>query len=278
VDEYRVFVSGVDEENEEFETHREKVPVEINSHLTQVTRVARLREVRAVTGFTRINPPFDQEESEIAPLSVTNLDWLPAIEVRGEGIFIRLDQNRLLNWESSTVVTNRVAKADNNWSIEWEKRNPGKPRPFPASPRLLLLHSLAHALIRQLTLECGYSSASLRERLYVSEGEAGMAGILIYTATPDSDGTLGGLQRRAMPDLLGPTVIGALRSARWCSSDPLCITGELAALDSHSIASCHSCMLAPETSCELHNRFLDRGLLIGNDGYPGLGFFEDIIL
>ncbi|MFC6519803.1 Zn-binding domain-containing protein [Undibacterium arcticum] len=139
------------------------------------------------------------------------------------------------------------------------------------------MHTFAHALIRQLTLECGYSSASLRERLYVSEGEQGMAGLLIYTATPDSDGTLGGLQRQAMPDLLGPAVEGAIRSAQWCSSDPLCINGEMTAPESHSLASCHSCTMVPETSCEMHNRFLDRALLVGKDDNPTLGYFRALL-
>jgi hypothetical protein len=103
-----------------------------------------------------------------------------------------------------------------------------------------------------------------------------MAGVLIYTATSDSDGTLGGLQRQAGEDLLGPTVIGAIRSAQWCSSDPLCISGETGAPDSHSVAACHSCMLVPETSCEHYNRFLDRALLTGMDAGAGIGFFETL--
>ena len=140
-----------------------------------------------------------------------------------------------------------------------------------------MLHAFSHALVRQLTLECGYSTASLRERLYVSEGENGMAGILIYTATSDSDGTLGGLQRRATEDLMSPTIIGALRSIQWCSSDPLCISGETGSQDSHSVAACHSCMLLPETSCEHHNRFLDRALLTGLNADDDVGFFEDLV-
>ena len=104
-----------------------------------------------------------------------------------------------------------------------------------------------------------------------------MAGVLIYTSTPDSDGTLGGLQRRAMPDLLDATIKSAIKSLQWCSSDPLCINGEMALLESHSVASCHSCVMVPETSCEFHNRFLDRGLLVGSDENPNLGFFRNLI-
>ncbi len=278
VDEYRVFTGPLDECDEEFEIHREVVPDDLLPYIAKVMRVARLREVRVVKGFTRINPPSDPDGAQIAPISNGTLEWLPAIEVRGEGIFIQLNLERLLAWEAQPDVIARVSTATESWRTDWHKRNGDEePLPFEANPRLLMLHAFAHALIRQLTLECGYSTASLRERLYVSEGSDGMAGVLIYTATSDSDGTLGGLQRSAGPDLLGPTVIGAIRSAQWCSSDPLCITGETGAPDSHSIAACHACLLVPETSCEHHNRFLDRALLVGADPLAGIGFFEPLL-
>jgi hypothetical protein len=104
-----------------------------------------------------------------------------------------------------------------------------------------------------------------------------MAGVLVYTATSDSDGTLGGLQRRAGADLLGPTLTGALKAIQWCSSDPLCISGLTASPESHSVAACHSCMLVPETSCELHNRFLDRALLVGSEDDSQLGYFHRLL-
>lgn len=283
LDEYQVFTGAVDENDEEFEIHREVVPEDLLPYVAKVVRVARLREVRVVRGFTRIAPPFDPEGGEVAPLSNGPLDWLPAVEVRGEGVFIQLNPEVLSVWEAQPNVLERVSAAATSWRKDWERRNPGQPISFEATPRLLLVHALAHALVRQLTIECGYSTASLRERLYVSDGPAGMAGLLIYTATSDSDGTLGGLQRRADPCLLGPTVIGALRSAQWCASDPLCITGETGAPDSHSIAACHSCLLVPETSCELHNRFLDRALLTeaSSDGqHTGekvTGFFAGLL-
>lgn len=277
IDEYKIFTGLADENHDEFEIHREVVPEDLRSCISKVMRVARLREVRVIKGFTRLNPPFDPDGAQVAPISNGTLDWLPAIEVRGEGIFLQLNIEALLAWEEQPAVIERVALAAQSWRTEWQRRNPDQPIPFEATPRLLMLHAFSHALIRQLTLECGYSTASLRERLYVSEGSAGMAGVLIYTATSDSDGTLGGLQRRSGPDLLAPTVIGAMRSAQWCSSDPLCITGETGAPESHSIAACHSCMLVPETSCEHHNRFLDRALLTGLDSDSGTGFFEKLV-
>lgn len=277
IDEYKVFTGPTDESDEEFEIHGEPVPDDLRPFIDKVVRVARLREVRVVKGFTRINPPSDPDGAQIAPISNGTLEWLPAIEVRGEGIFIQLKIEALCRWEAQTEVLARVLPAARSWRKEWKRRNGDDPLPFEATPRLLMIHAFSHALIRQLTLECGYSTASLRERLYVSEGASGMTGVLIYTATSDSDGTLGGLQRRGSPDLLGPTVIGALRSAQWCSSDPLCISGETGAPDSHSIGACHSCMLVPETSCEHHNRFLDRALLTGLGAGAGVGFFESLM-
>ena len=276
-DEYLVFSEGKSENSGEFEMHPEVVPPRILPYVPGVVRVARLREVRALRGFTRIHPPSDSDSAEMAPISESDLDWLPAIEVRGEGIFISLDRIRLLEWENRKEIQDRCKPVDDAWSAEWSLRYPDKPKPYSATPRFLLVHTLAHALIRQLNLECGYSSASLRERLYVSEGINGMAGILVYTATSDSDGTLGGLQRRAMGDLFEGTFVGALRSSLWCSSDPLCINGELAAPDSHSLASCHCCTMVPETSCEFYNRFLDRALLVGTDRSPDIGYFRNLI-
>ena len=277
LDEYKVFSGPADELDEEFEIHREAVPDALLPFISQVMRVARLREVRVVKAFTRINPPSDPDGAQVAPISNASLDWLPAIEVRGEGIFIQLNLDALREWEARPEVRARIQAATESWRADWRRRNGDEPLPFEATPRLLMIHAFSHALIRQLTLECGYSTASLRERLYVSEGAGGMAGVLVYTATSDSDGTLGGLQRRASPDLLFPTVLGALRSAQWCSSDPLCIVGETGAPDSHSIAACHSCMLVPETSCEHHNRFLDRALLTGHDAAAQVGFFEQLL-
>lgn len=276
-DEYLVFSEGESENSGEFEMHQEHVPTRILPHISEVVRVARLREVRALKGFTRIHPPSDSDIAEMSPISESNMDWLPAIEVRGEGIFINLDRPKLLEWETRKEIQDRCRPIDDGWSAEWSSRYPDKPKPYDASPRFLLVHTLAHALIRQLNLECGYSSASLRERLYVSEGNNGMAGFLIYTATSDSDGTLGGLQRRAMADLFEGTFIGALKSSLWCSSDPLCINGELSAPDSHSLASCHCCTMVPETSCEFYNRFLDRALLVGTDRSPNIGYFRNLL-
>jgi hypothetical protein len=145
-------------------------------------------------------------------------------------------------------------------------------------PRYILLHTLAHLLINRLTFECGYSSAALRERLYVSENpSAPMAGILIYTAAGDAEGTLGGLVRMGKPGRLEPLLARALTGAKWCSADPVCMEmGQSGGQgpDSLNLAACHGCGLVPETACEEFNRLLDRGLVIGPFGNPTIGFFN----
>jgi hypothetical protein len=162
-----------------------------------------------------------------------------------------------------------VLQHKNDYESDHDNASPEQ----PLSAKRLMLHSFAHILIKQLTLDCGYSSASLRERLYIDDDTDGMCGVLIYTGTSDSDGTLGGLQSRAERKILENTILTALEAARWCSSDPLCISGDMAQSEALSIAACHSCLLLPETSCEFHNRYLDRALLVGTVEDSEIGFF-----
>ena len=130
--------------------------------------------------------------------------------------------------------------------------------------------------MKHLSLECGYETASIRERIYVQSSGSRMAGILIYTSSSDAEGTLGGLARQAEPELFEPIFFGALEAIDWCSSDPLCINGITSTSETFNLAACHSCMLVPETSCEMFNRFLDRLLLIGSDMSGVKGYFEEV--
>lgn len=169
----------------------------------------------------------------------------------------------------------RVATIRDGYEHAWRERGRPGPPPRAVTPRLLLVHSLAHALIRQLSLTCGYSSASLRERLYVDVSPAWeMAGLLVFTSSPDADGTLGGLAQQGESANIVRVLEDALMAMTWCSSDPLCIEGVHARTEPANGAACHSCMLAAETSCEEFNGFLDRSLLVGTPTHPELGFFE----
>ena len=275
-DEYEQFTSGSLERYREFETRTVDVPGRLRPFLDRIVRVVRLREVRALRSFTRIHPPGPEESTEYADLSVRDLDWLPAIEVRGEGIFLTLNPDALTKWEIGRTVLARAAGVDQAWNRECRERyDADSDRAITA--RFLLLHTFAHALIRQLTLESGYSSASLRERLYVGEGKGGMMGMMIYTATTDADGTLGGLQRQGAPERLQRTVLAAIRAMEWCSSDPLCIEGMVSGDHGLSLAACHACVMTPETACEEFNLFLDRSFLVGLPGEADVGYFTALL-
>jgi hypothetical protein len=143
--------------------------------------------------------------------------------------------------------------------------------------RYVLLHSLSHALIRQFSVECGYAAASLQERIYSASPESGeeMAGILIYTAAPDSEGTLGGLVTLGETANLERHLDQALESLEICAGDPL--WAETApgqdGLSLHGVA-CHNCLFLPETSCERGNRYLDRSTLVATIERDTYAFFR----
>jgi hypothetical protein len=233
--------------------------------------------------FTRVEaPPGTPKKPPIKRqyLSKTRKNWLPAIEVRGEGIFISIDSDNLDNWASRTSVLERAAripKPEDSQVLNPDEEFSAGEISGSLVAKYLLLHSLAHVLMRQLSLQCGYSTASLRERIFVGEGNKSMAALMIYTGTSDADGTLGGLQREGVPKRFTPMFLEAIRANDWCSSDPLCIQGMLSATESNSLASCHSCLLAPETSCEDYNRFLDRAMLVGTPEDHSLGFFRSLL-
>jgi hypothetical protein len=260
----------------EFECRPEQIPQNLQLYFDRIVRVVRLREVRALRGFTRINPPGDEDDPDVAKLSATKLDWLPGVEVRGEGIFLQLAEVRLNQWESRTDVRDRSSRVNTAWHADWQARHGDTP-PYDITARRLLVHTLAHVLMRQLTLECGYSSSALRERLYIGGGDQPMAGLLIYTSTSDTDGTLGGLQRQGTGDRLALSIPAALQAVEWCSSDPLCIEDMLGGPERFLLAACHACVLAPETACEAFNRFLDRAALIGTTGDRTSGYFSPLV-
>lgn len=238
--------------------------------------VKKLREVRALKAFTRLADPDSTTESKEMPLSSSPLRWLPAMEVRGEGVFFRLDEDRLGTWEKATAVAARVERMRTAHQRVLEQRagDPINVVPSPATPRMVLLHTLAHVVINEWSLDAGYPAASLRERLYTADD---MAGVLIYTATSDSAGSLGGLVAQGEPRRLDQAIRSAVHRAAWCSSDPLCIESEASGTGGTNLAACHACVLLPETSCEQNNILLDRALLVGTPEDPRLGFFVSLL-
>ena len=203
-------------------------------------------------------------------------EWLPAYVVHGEGIFIELNEDTLHKWESQSNVISRAKALVKRYETLRQVRGL---RPRVISPRLVLVHTIAHLLINRLTFECGYSSASLRERLYISDHtKYPMAALLIYTAAGDAEGTLGGLVRMGKPENFEPVLLRAIEGSMWCSADPVCMEVAMRGgqgPDSCNLAACHNCALVPETACEEFNRFLDRGMVIGAPEDKELGYFQN---
>jgi hypothetical protein len=267
------------------------VPSELADWFTRVNLVERLRETRVFYGFDRL----DQNNNSLAqmpdiamrqlfrdPPTIPPDRWLPAVEVFGEGIYIELDEHRLTEWQ-----TDRAAWLRDRLDDGFVNRLQGILQTLPPlgvatrewASRYLLVHSLAHILINQLVFECGYSTASLRERLYVSpDSTAPMAAFMIYTAAGDAEGTLGGLVRLGRPERLGPVVRRALGRASWCSADPVCsehLGGQGSKLA--NLAACHACVLLPETSCETINQGLDRAMVVGTPDARERGFMSELL-
>lgn len=280
IEEYHAFTgaTGPVDYRSEFKVKPAPVPPEATGIFDRVIRAVRLREVRALRGFTRIDSVPDIGEmgevsalgAGLAPLAEHKTDWLPGVELSGEGIFITLDTPAIESWEFDSAV-----KAYEKSSIANQERwfAARDIESDPRTARFTLVHSLAHMMIRRLELEAGYAGSSLRERIYVGDD---MAGFLIYTATPDSEGTLGGLVELARPEDLGPMLKRALETAQLCANDPFCSSRSPSDSDAHlNGAACHACLLLPETSCEHGNHFLDRAAVVPTLGNRGVAFVNE---
>jgi len=268
--------------SEEFRLRPVPVAKEYASFIQKVVLVERLREVTALIGFTRIDSGGEMTDeldtpTEMAPLTRLPTTWVPANEVRGEGIFIQFNEERLTQWANQPDVQ-KAEQEFRDAHARWRTTRGIEPpeEGFPGI-RYILLHSFSHALMHQLSLECGYAAASIRERIYAQSGrenQEGMAGILIYTSAPDSEGTLGGLVNLGETDTLGLHIAQALESAHLCANDPLCAE-HVPSGQGHTIhaAACHACLFSPETSCERGNRYLDRATLTQTVEKDGRSFF-----
>jgi len=254
--------------------------------IKNLVAVHRLREVSCLYGFTRFEAAPTSADGDIedvqlavrgAPIS-RDADWLPAIEQFGEGIFVHFDENKIREWLKNDAVIKRAEKLLNGY-VHWTKRFNSNPPKYPGTP-YVLLHSLSHALMSEIALDCGYPASSLKERVYALpdskvDNVIRRCGILIYTATAGAQGTLGGLVG------IAPRFAKILRSAldriAICSNDPVCAdhepddrSGDRA---THG-AACHGCLLIAETSCEIRNLFLDRSLLVSTMANDGGAFFN----
>jgi len=254
------------------------VPTGFEPYIARVLLLERLREVNALLGFTRVESPTEggDDRAPRAPIGRGAPTWVPATQVHGEGIFVRFSEDALAEWEAGTG-SRAQGSILRRGHRGWRARRGLEPDPGFPGVRFALLHTIAHLLIRELALDCGYNAASIRERIYAdTEGGESQAGILIYTAAADSDGTLGGLVELGRPENLGRLLRQALDRARVCASDPLCAEHDPRKDQSLHAASCHACSFVSETSCECGNRYLDRALVVPTLQVTDAAFFGAI--
>lgn len=275
--EYKILIKTSGNDDQDF--HSVNHPVTeynsvIHKYFKSISLVPKLRETRAMVGFSRLEPnekPISEKKKE---LRSGNEDWLPAIEVFGEGIFFEFNELAITQWAQSKDV---ISRAD-MLNMAYHKSIFGKRTPGDLRPEFVMIHTFAHLLINQLSFECGYGSSSLRERIYCEKtsNEFGMYGVLIYTASGDSEGSLGGLVRQGQRGRVEDTIINAVKNALWCTSDPICIQSPGQGPESLNLAACHNCALLPETCCENGNRLLDRAVIVGTLEKADIGFFNDL--
>ena len=266
------------------------VPINLKAFFSKVNLVERLRETRVFYGFDRldraVNPLKEMPELALKQLFLQppeqHLTWLPAVKNYGEGIYLELSEPAIREW-----IQNNSVWLEARYDMPFIQRMARESMLLPPSAnvdckwaaRYQLVHSLSHILINQLVFECGYSSAALKERLFVSsDALAPMAGILIYTASGDADGSLGGLVRMGRPELFEAMITKAISRASWCSADPVCsenLGGDGSRLI--NMAACHACTLLPETACETINNGLDRAAVVGTPTEQDKGFLSELI-
>lgn len=250
--------------------------------IEKVVLVHRLREVTAQIGFTRFEPvtadlygeldlgvQMQKLSREGCELCREKLAY-PAIELRGEGVFLAFDADVIETWLGRDGVRMRESQLECGFR-NWVGRTGVASRKFPGAA-YIALHTLSHLLMSEIAMDCGYPLASLKERIYATPGKYG---ILVYTATPGFGGTLGGLVEAGRR--IGDYLVGALERAALCSSDPVCAEHDPSVESMGSPlsgAACHGCVLVPESSCENRNDFLDRALLVDTLATKGPGLFS----
>ena len=244
----------------------------------RVVLADRLRIVKALLGYSRLTPAESTSDTGFVWMESRQqrpMAFYPGFQIFGEGIFLKFDDSRLEHWAMSEAVQLRLAILQDNLKAS-PYNSPEKQKRLSA--KYVLLHTLSHLLIRELSFVCGYNAASLAERIYAAVKETDgfdMAGILIYTASGDAEGTLGGLVREGRPDTLPEIFARALDKVRYCANDPVCSMSHGQGSHSLNLAACYACALLPETSCECFNTYLDRGLVVGTLENKEMGFWSE---
>ncbi|MBO0329744.1 DUF1998 domain-containing protein [[Muricauda] lutisoli] len=279
--EYDYLNSGRDSENSDFKAvvsqfSDTKMGEFLSQFFEHIVLIEKLRETRVFAGFSRINAEDGRSIfDKMTDLSRNDVNWLPAHVVYGEGIFIKFRDDKIDEWLKrapngiNELITRYHRERLRRWD-GYEERD--------LSPAFVMIHTFAHLLINRLCFNCGYGSSSLRERIYFSSNDqTRMNGVLIYTSSGDSEGSMGGLVRQGRESNFYDLLKEIIEDARWCSADPVCMDVGISngqGPDSLNGAACHNCAIVPETSCEEFNRLLDRSSLIGTYGAPEQGFFN----
>ena len=250
-DEWKFLINTIDNKSK---------PFSIIQSIDQLVAVNRLKEIMVMTAFQRMNGKM------VPPDILGNSDWLPALELYGEGIFFNFSEDALTEWEMNPVIVKRAKKVRRRFVKANINFGQCKSIPDPKiDPRFILLHTLSHLLIRQLESQAGYPASSLKERIYSAKGTGvSMAGILIYVAVPDVVGSLGGLAELAEPQRFLRLISSVFDHAEWCSIDPVCAEHEGQGPNLLNRSACHACSLVPEPSCVYGNVLLDRAFIKGD--------------
>lgn len=258
-----------------FKAEEDPIPNYLKPYFNRIVRITRLREVRVLLGFTRVDAPDPDadEQANIVYLNKgKNEKWLPAAEVNGEGIFIEFNRETINNWMRIPEVSSLSKKYADCYKDFCESK--GWSITVLRDARYVLMHTFAHLLIKQMSMSSGYSSSAIRERIYFGND---MAGILLYTGSADKEGSLGGLVELGNINQLNVLMRDAFREALLCTNDPECLNNIPAGNNSNG-AACHSCCMISETACENGNRMLDRGLIIPIVGREEQAYFRKLVV
>ena len=257
-----------------FKAEEDPLPEYLQKYFKRIIRVTRLREVRVLLGFTRVDAP-DPDADEQANIVYLNKGktekWLPAAEIHGEGIFIEFNKDTIDAWLSDERLSNLSEKYAECYREFCESR--GWTITVLRDARYVLMHTFAHLLIKQMSMSSGYSSSAIRERIYFGEK---MSGILLYTGSADKEGSLGGLVELGTISRLNTLMRDAFQEALLCTNDPECLNNSPAGNNSNG-AACHSCCMVSETACENGNRMLDRGLVVPIAGRENQAYFKSLV-
>lgn len=257
-----------------FKAEEDSVPSYLKKYFSRIIRITRLREVRVLLGFTRVDAPdpdADDQPNIVYLNKGKEEKWLPAAQVHGEGVFLEFNKETLDEWLSNpqiVTLSKRYAECytefcdTKGWTIT-----------APRDAKYVLMHTFAHLLIKQMSMSSGYSSSAIRERIYFGYR---MAGILLYTGSADKEGSLGGLVELGTYRKLIPIMRDAFQEALLCTNDPECMNHTPAG-DNSNGAACHSCCMISETACENGNRMLDRGLVVPITGREKQAYFKTLV-